>query len=163
MFPVDYEELAIPACLPGFCDQFDNAALGIRNKLLRAAYWCDLGYASWDTSKSLSFIASINAVESLFPKPEGNHRCSTCGKSHRGRGPSEMFRDYVERYAATEGGEKRTAIYTARSKLVHGTELHPFDKPNRWLSESKDWEYLGLHDDALAVAKTAIRNWFLEQ
>jgi hypothetical protein len=102
----------------------------------------------------------INAIETLFPEREG-HTCPACERFHDSPGPTARFRAFVETYAAGEEFEARDAVYNLRSTLVHG--LHGLDTPRSWGAlEPGVEEHRSLHDAAVAVARTAIRKWFLE-
>jgi len=64
------DQMDVPACLDVFFDRFDAADTRTRDQLLRASYWLDAAYRVWHISKSMSFIATINAVEVLIPEAE---------------------------------------------------------------------------------------------
>jgi len=137
-----------------------RADVRMRDQMLRASYWLDAASRTWETSRSLSYVAAINAIETLMPKQKADP-CPTCSRD-RSPGPTAGFRDFVETYAAAEGTDARVAMYRFRSALVHGHRLHSMDLPSTWgalaRSEVEDRE---LHDTAFAVARTAVRTWFL--
>jgi hypothetical protein len=155
------EGMDVPTCLDAAFNRFDNADARTRDKLLRASYWLDASYRVWDLSKSLSYIAAINAVEALVPKSKPD-RCPCCALD-RSPGPTARFRNFVETYAANEAPQKRTEMYRLRSILVHGDGLHNLDIPRAWGALSPDEiQHRELHKDALAVSRTAVRTWFLD-
>jgi len=157
---ISEDALDAPAGLDAFLNRFEDADPRTREQLLRASYWLDAAYRVWDTSKSLSYIAAVNAVESLVPKRE-HDPCPCCGLD-RSPGPTARFHDFVETYAAAEGAADRKAIYRLRSAFVHGDGLHNFDVPRVWGAlVPGDMKHRELHDAAFAVASTAIRTWFL--
>jgi hypothetical protein len=159
---VSRDEMDVPACLDVFFDRFDAADTRTRDQLLRASYWLDAAYRVWHVSKSLSFIATINAVEVLIPEAEED-RCPMCGRD-RSPGPTARFHDFVETYAADEGAEERKALYRLRSAFVHGGALHNLDIPRPWGGmEPHALRHYELHDIALKVSRSAIRTWFLSQ
>jgi hypothetical protein len=159
---VSRDEMDVPACLDVFFDRFDAAGTRTRDQLLRASYWLDAAYRVWHVSKSLSFIATINAVEVLIPEAEED-RCPECGRD-RSPGPTARFHDFVETYAADEGAEERKALYRLRSAFVHGGALHNLDIPRSWGGmEPHVLRHYELHDIALKVSRSAIRTWFLSQ
>ncbi|HEX8859617.1 MAG TPA: hypothetical protein VGC06_11115 [Actinomycetes bacterium] len=155
------DDLSVPACLDAVFDRFENADLRTRDQLLRASYWFDAAGRVWHTSKSLSYIAAINAIEALLPEQKTDP-CPCC-KRDRSPGPTARFRNFIETYAAAEGTEARSAMYGLRSAFVHGGGLHGLDVPRSLAgtlvpSDMKHWD---LHSAALAVSATAIRTWFL--
>jgi hypothetical protein len=158
---VQRDEMDVPACLDVFFDRFEAANARTRDQLLRASYWLDAAYRVWHTSKSLSFIATINAVEVLVPEVNED-RCPECGRD-RSPGPTARFHDFVETYAAAEGAEERKALYQLRSAFVHGGALHNLDIPRAWGMEPHVMRHHELHDIALKVSRAAIRTWFLSQ
>jgi hypothetical protein len=132
----------------------------MRDQLLRASYWLDAALRAWETSKSLSYGAAINAIETLMPKQKADP-CPTCSRD-RSPGPTAGFRDFVETYAASEGAEARDAMYRFRSALVHGHRLHSMDLPSPWGAlVPGEIEHRELHSTAFAVARTAVLTWFL--
>jgi hypothetical protein len=158
---IERNEMEVPASLDEFFDRFEAADSRTRDQLLRASYWFDAAHRVWDVSKSLSFIATINAVEVLVPEPEED-RCPECGRD-RSPGPTARFHDFVEKYAAGQGVDERKALYRLRSAFVHGGALHNLDIPRAWGMEPHVLRHHELHDIALAVARTAIRTWFISQ
>jgi hypothetical protein len=152
------DDFDVPASLDAAFARSQEAAPSARERLLRASYWLDSAYRVWHTSKSLSYIATINAVESLIP-PGVADPCDCCGRD-RSPGPTARFRDFVEEHAGGHDAKARGALYRLRSALVHGGGLHALDTPRAWgaLTPS-DMEHRELHDAALSVAGTAIRSW----
>ena len=154
------DELEVPTCLDLAFNLFENAEAETRDKFLRAAYWFDAAYRAWNTSKALSYIAAINAIEVLVPSHTADP-CPSC-KRDRSPGPTKRFRDFVEEYAAVESEGARTEMYSFRSALVHGDYLHNMDSPLAWGALTPGAaEHRELHDSALSVARTALRTWLL--
>ncbi len=91
------------------------------------------------------------------------HRCTECGQPHRHPGPTRLFREFVEQYAASEDVSDRKAIYNLRSTFVHGGGLHAFDVPRGWGLNPADEAQRDLHDASMRIARAAIRTWFLSQ
>ena len=123
--------IEVPASLDAFFERFNSADPKTREKLLRASYWLDAAYRVWDISKSLSYVAAINAVEVLAPDREPPDPCPCCHQD-RNPGPTAQFRTTVETYAAAEGAVARARMYNLRSTLVHGRGLHSLDVPRTW-------------------------------
>jgi hypothetical protein len=156
------DEMDVPESLGHFVDRVEAADPQKREKLMAAAYWYDAAYRVWDTSKALSFIAAINAVEAVFPSGRQGHQCPACKRFHDSPGPTARFSEFVEKYAAAEDAEDRKKAYALRSAFVHRGELHGLDVPGAWGSLTPDQErHRSLHDDALAISRSVIRNWFL--
>lgn len=154
------DDVTVPSSFDAFFDRFESADVRMRDQLLRASYWLDSASRAWETSKSLSYVAAINAVETLMPKQKADP-CPTCSRD-RSPGPTAGFRDFVETYAAAEGADARVAIYQFRSALVHGHRLHSMDLPGAWGALARKVEDRGLHDTAFAISRTAVRTWFLD-
>ncbi|MER7362669.1 hypothetical protein [Nonomuraea wenchangensis] len=159
---VQDDGMRVPSCLDNFFDRFEAALPAVRDPLLRACYWLDSASRVWDTSKSMSFVAAINAIEALAPPRGERDPCPCCG-TDRNPGPSAHFRSLVETHAAAESEGARAAMYEFRSRLVHGGVLHGLDIPDTWgalvprTMQQHQW-----HDAAFAVARAAVRNWFLD-
>lgn len=154
------DDVTVPSCLDAFFDRLETVDVRMRDQLLRASYWLDAALRAWETSKSLSYGAAINAIETLMPKQKADP-CPTCSRD-RSPGPTAGFRDFVETYAAAEGAKAREAMYRFRSALVHGHRLHSMDLPGPWGAlVPGEIEHRELHGTAFAVARTAVRAWFL--
>jgi hypothetical protein len=156
-------EMDVPASIDSFFDRFEAAPHETREKMLRACYWFSASYRMWHALQSLSFVSAINAVEALLPESE-QHECSVCGKEHRYPGPTQLFRDFVERYAQGVPKRARSDMYDLRSSLLHGTQLHGSDVPRAWSGIIPSVQrHEALHRTALEVARTSVRNWFLDE
>jgi hypothetical protein len=154
------DETAVPACLDAVFDRFEHADPKPADQLLRACYWLDAAEQTWHTSKSLSYIALINAIEVLLPE-QRQDPCPECNHN-RSPGPTALFHDFVETYAAEEGAAARKAMYNLRSTFVHGGSLHNLDMPRAWgVLRPGDIDHRELHETAFRVARTAIRTWFV--
>lgn len=156
------DSMDVPACLDEFFDRFNAADPDTQEQLLRASYWRHAAYRVRHTSKSLSFIAAINAIEALFPRDRLGHMCPICERHHDDPGPTARFREFLEKHAASESEGARSDMYNLRSNFVHGGELRGIDLPRSMsggLVPAVE-EHRDLHDTALAVSRTAIRTWF---
>lgn len=150
----------LPSCIDQFFDRFEAADVPTRERLLRAAYWFDMSYRAWNLSKSVSLVASVNSIEALLGEGE-MHTCTECGQPHRYPGPTRLFREFVEQYAASEDVSDRRAIYNLRSTFVHGGGLHALDVPRGWGMNPTDEAQRNLHEASMRIARTAIRTWFM--
>lgn len=157
------DAMDVPEGLEVFIDRFRAASPKLQDQLLRACYWRHVAYRVWHTSKSASFVAAINSIESLLPTKRVGHICPECGNWHDSPGPTARFRTFLETFAASESEGARSQMYQLRSNFVHGGELHAFDLPRSMsgLLVPASEEHRDLHDTALAVSRTAIRSWFL--
>ncbi len=122
------DDVTVPSSFDAFFDRFESADARMRDQLLRASYWLDTASRAWEISKSLSYVAAINAAETLMPEAEGRPVPDLLPRSQPGAG----FYDFVETYAAAEGADARVAMYRFRSALVHGHRLHTMDLPGAW-------------------------------
>jgi hypothetical protein len=133
-----------------------------RTGVLRAAYWLDTANRVWHMSKSLSYLAVINAIETLLPE-QGNDPCPCCGLN-RSPGSTARFREFLETYATSIEPRTRTAMYRLRSTLVHGHGLHGLDRPRGFGELSPGtMEHWDLHGAALSGARIAILNWLFQR
>jgi hypothetical protein len=90
----------------------------VRERFFRAAYCFSRSQPTWRTSRSLSYISLINAIEVLTPvccQPLPDLRTES------GSWATARFRDIVERYAGDV--PERKELYALRSRLVHGDQI----------------------------------------
>lgn len=143
---------------PGFSSIVETVrtlSKSTRQALGRALHWLEVGMGS--TSPTLQVVACACAIEALLPSGDVE-KCRQC--NHDLLKISARFKDFVRRYAATPASEGfLDLVYSARSRLVHGSHLYEIDEtPFAFLSQSSF--------DSLAarwVARTAIVNWLWER
>jgi hypothetical protein len=136
-----------------------------REKFHAACYWLEIADQAWSTSKSLSFLSAINAIEALVSEAAAPaHRC-WCGTDHH-PGLSAGFKRFVRKYAPPVRRKDIDEMYKLRSKLVHGGALHELDIPSPWRSVvpvSAQGRHFNLHGVALRTARIAVREWLLRR
>jgi hypothetical protein len=143
------KELSIPSSLASDLATFDSLPPDAARCFKRAAYWYALG-VQMASERSISTVAFATAIECLLPRPSGSS-CSSC-KKPVGPGPTKLFNDHVARYGIvpSELEHRRSAIYSARSMLVHGSHARRSDEDFFALSDNSE--------DALLVEIVAQRS-----
>jgi hypothetical protein len=152
----------VPDCLPLVLDNLDAVDASVRERFLRACYWLDQSGQVWSHSRSLSYLATITAIETLaLHPPEAADPCPTCGKD-RAPGPTRRFKAFVERFAGSLPSKERAALYSLRSQLAHGHDLLATDK-RLWRMglDPLDVQQMDLHRVSTQVARVVIIGWFL--
>ncbi len=95
-------------------------------KFRTAAQWAQKSEAAWTTSQSLSYVAAVNAIEGLLPKPSAQklqqcHHAKNC-QNMIPSGPSALFREFMQQHLGDgeEAGKLIRQLYSIRSGLSHG-------------------------------------------
>lgn len=153
------QALKIPSDLSESLDRFYALALGVQDRFLNACYW--LSQANFASSWSMTFLAAIQAIETLVDPATDGAKCAHCGLTRR-PGPTQQFASFLKRYVPSgkEGDEGRRLLYEIRSGLTHGyhppfladTEIVSMLSP----AAEQQGQYLTL---ALTSARVALRNW----
>jgi hypothetical protein len=156
--------------LPDNLDQLVAAYLSLdadkRRRFLRSAAAIYIARELWELSISSSFLACVQAIETLVDRPPPDP-CPTCHKD-RGPGPTKLFQDFVEGHCGMSdvGEAVKHELYRTRSDLAHGRYLFQLDEApwafNVAATIASDYE-LELARSALIVSKDALRNWLLAQ
>jgi hypothetical protein len=151
--------LELPACLPLIVDRLESASPAVRDQFLRASFWLDRALAGWHDSISLSYVALVNAVETIVANGPGQ-RCELCGSSVPGA--TRRFKGCVEKYGGDEVATGRSELYDLRSKLVHGRLLFERDMPGTLRFDPSGLGQRDSWDAMHAIARRAIVNWFVD-
>jgi hypothetical protein len=112
--------------LPDNLDELVGAYLkldaGKRRRFLRSAAAIYTARELWELSISSSFLARVQAIETLVDRPPPTP-CPTCNKD-MGPGPTKLFREFVERHCKTSDVDQAVVnqLYSTRSGL------HPVPK-----------------------------------
>jgi hypothetical protein len=137
-----------------------------RRRFLRSAAAIYTARELWDLSISSYFLMCVQAIETMVDRPSPVP-CPACDRD-MGRGPTRLFREFVERYCPNSGVDEKVVneLYSVRSALAHGHYLFQLDEAP-WsfnmgamaarLSEDE------IYQSAITVAKTGLRNWLLSQ
>ena len=157
------KRLKIPSDLSESFDRFYALAPGVQERFLNACYW--LSQANFASSWSMTFLAAIQAIETLVDPATGGAKCPQCGLTKR-PGPTQQFASFLKRYVPSgqEGDEGRRLLYEVRSGLTHGyhppfladTEIVGMLSP----AAEQQGQYLTL---ALTSARVALRNWLHDE
>jgi len=151
--------LKIPLDLSESFDRFYALGPGAQDRFLNACYW--LSQANFACSWSMTFLAAIQAIETLVEPATGGATCAQCGVTKR-PGPTQQFASFLKRYVPSgqEGDEGHGLLYKIRSGLTHGyhppflvdTEIFGMLSP----AAEQQGQHLTL---ALTSARVALRNW----
>jgi hypothetical protein len=135
-----------------------------RRRFLRSAAAIYTARELWDLSISSYFLTCVQAIETMIDRPVPV-RCPACNRD-MGPGPTKLFREFVERYCADNGVDKKVMneLYSVRSALAHGHYLFQLDEAP-WsfnmgaMAARVDEDEI--YRSAITVAKTGLRNWLL--
>ena len=93
-----------------------------QERFLRGSFWFRHARRTYSHCQSASFIALVSAIEALAGDSAQGAPCKEC-KKPTGPGPTQLFGDFVERYAPGTAKKDRQELYRLRSKLSHGGHL----------------------------------------
>jgi hypothetical protein len=157
------KELKIPSDLTESLDHFYALAPCVQDRFLNACYW--LSQANYASSLSMTFLAAIQAIETLVDPATGGTKCAQCGHTKR-PGPTHQFAAFLKRYlqCGNGGDDACRLLYEIRSGLTHG-----YDPP--FLA---DMEIVGMLNPAadkqrqcltlaLTSARVVFRNWLRDE
>jgi hypothetical protein len=118
--------LVVPATLFDDLARFDNLPSASKASFLRACYWYAQGL-QFRNQEPIAMISMATAIECLLPAMSGSP-CGECSKP-TGPGPTKLFRHFLTKYTTLPPGleARRDALYSVRSKLVHGGRGVPTD------------------------------------
>lgn len=158
-----FENAIIPSDLAVYFDTISSLSDKHRSSFYRAAHWFHAAGKIASVSSSGYYVALVSAIESLLPNP-GNDNCSTCGKP-KGKGPTALFRDFVDKYAPDSQPRTQYArknLYSLRSSLAHGSTIILSDEirflmSRRCFIESNQSIYL------FQIVRFSIINWLLDE
>lgn len=84
-------------------------------------YWLHTAHRVFERSKSSAYVALASAIEAFLSDEKGAP-CDACGKP-TGKGPTALFRDFLEVYTPEVPPKMRRDFYDTRSSLTHGSKL----------------------------------------
>jgi hypothetical protein len=155
--------LKVPWDLSESFDRFYALSRGVQDRFLNACYW--LSQANFASSLSMTFLAAVQAIETLVDPASRGTRCAQCGLTKR-PGPTQQFASFLKRAvpSAHGGDEGCRLLYEVRSGLTHGyhppfladTEIVGTLSP----AADQQGQYLSL---ALTSARVALRNWLHDE
>jgi hypothetical protein len=156
------QELRVPTTLTQLLDRFFHSlSAEERAAFLRACFWYQHAGRVHIYSRSAAFTSLIGAVEALITPERGAPNCLYCGRS-LGKGPTQLFADFIEQYALPGDGldAERKKFYQIRSKLSHGGTLLHSDyfawSPSLTPQRTREWS-----DSRAAwqLVQIALVNW----
>jgi hypothetical protein len=143
---IDGLGLRVPADLDDSICLYQRLHPARREEFDRAAYWLEMAGRQWNISVSASFAALVSAVESLI--------------NTRGRGSTDRFRRFFERYAPCASlAARRNRMYDLRSGILHGSQLMTIDEDLAFGWDPPWWNERELHNELWTVTRIAVRNW----
>lgn len=122
-FPIP--PLKAPSNFEGLFDKFYSLESELQMKFLRAAYWLQHSSDVNEISKSASFLALINAIETLAADEEDLSKCPTCNKKE---GVTKQFKTFLKRFLPGLDEKEMSKFYSLRSELTHGKRLFEGDQ-----------------------------------
>jgi hypothetical protein len=146
-------------CIPDNLDTLVAAFLRLdgnkRRRFLRSAAAIYIARDLWDVSMSSYFLACVQAIETLCRKDTG-------------RGPTGLFREFVETHCPAAATDKTIAgeMYRVRSALAHGSYLFQLDEAP-WAfnlaASVASYHEQDMSRSAITIANEALSNWLLSQ
>jgi hypothetical protein len=146
------EVLLIPPNIENSLSILDNLELSSQTKFKRAAYWYSIG-VEHSHCMAIALPAFSAAIETLLPP--ATEVCESCERP-RGDGIARKFNRILDMYGQISPSidKPAKAIYDARSRLVHGTQLRTTDD-----------DFFGAQDDTAVefiipiMAKRVLIGW----
>jgi hypothetical protein len=155
----------IPSSLSTWMEKYVALNAAKKKRLLRAAYWLSHARQVRSLSSSASLVAMVQVIESLVPRPTGQERCLTCGRT-TGPGSTQRFTEFVEKYGVPGGVDQASAklLYQQRSQLTHGHKLLFADQEIGfgWTTPG-DAEEQGRLRHANRLVRICAINWFTQE
>ena len=158
------ESLELPTSIELMFDRYYGLESNRRERFLRWAYWITHSGSVAGLSTSASYMATIQAVETLRPRGRAGHACPVCGLQ-TGPGETRQFIDFMDEYVPRQDGEteaERRTLYSPRSGLTHGGTLMQQDLERGFAQFTPTWiEERRTTNRASALARLAGVNWLL--
>jgi hypothetical protein len=130
-----------------------------QRRFLKACFW--YREASRRGSYSATYLAMITAIEAMQSNQVGAvENCECCGKALI-NGPTELFVEFLERYAPGGTNKLRKDLYRHRSKLTHG-EVLMADRTFIWGLSPQQWQDGDREERARRTVQIALIGWLLE-
>ncbi len=155
------ETLEIPENLEDLFDRFFSLPRDAQDRLVRACYWLRHAWEIQHVSRSASYIALVQAIESLLDR--AGEVGKECGQPRERI--TKRFQQFLETFVPgiKQSGAKE-AFYRIRSGLTHGEFLFDNDRfPFLGMIEPKRAGELSLGWQMAQVARAALINWLLKQ
>jgi hypothetical protein len=157
-------ELSAPEDADLYLDQFFRLNQADRRKFIRACYWMDLSYKMREFSRSASFLAVAQAVESVA----GDDSVWSKKQARRGPGATKRFRDFLRQkvnlrgIADAEVDGFYDSVYARRSVIAHGKGLNAGDIFRGDADSEESFKDMWLQRNLNDIARTAIFSWLEE-
>jgi hypothetical protein len=118
--PSPYTPVQIPEMFDFMFDKFYSLELASQEQFLRAAYWYQHSGEVIDISRSASYLALVNAIETLAADESKLTVCEVCENK---AGATKQVREFLEKYLPNIESSKINKIYGLRSSLTHGKRI----------------------------------------
>lgn len=164
--------------LPAFVDEIVASYYNLSDpaeKFDIALYWYEVADRVATQSRSLSFVSLIQAIETMCDsEPESENcetcgdpvliqtQCENCGKVKKARGPTRLFREFIDQYTQNLPARLRNEMYSMRSKITHGTKIMVADQDLRGFDQ-KSHEEQEMYRIAKSVTQISLLNWLRSQ
>jgi len=176
LYSVYSESAGLPFRFPDniavLLDAFFRLLPDQRKRFLRACYWLQQATCLFLRSFSLSFMAAIAAVETMFEVRDSTP-CKECGqKLFDGQSLRGMFVDFLAEHvplaALTDRGhtyrrpfeQRLKLLYDRRSEITHGTSIMSLDE-GRWLMDTIGHQEESDLRTLLRILPLALQDWLL--
>jgi len=153
-------EMAVPTTLTASLDKFYALPISDQQRFIRACYCFNHARVTFSYSQSASFMALINAIETLIPQTKGEPHCKECGRPIHS--VVSRFKDFMEKYTndlSEEAKAERQRLYDIRSSLSHGDYLLHADIEVVWGMEPSSEQERQAHERAWRWTRIAMVNW----
>ena len=158
----DGKGLRVPTDLDQSICRYTKLCTEKKAKFERAMFWIDMASRQWDISISASFASLVSAIETLTSRG-CTHKiyCELCNKvaRHDVPGPTQLFKDFVDKYSSGSSKKQRESMYDLRSSIFHGSKLMQLDQDRAFHLNPFFWNEYALHDQLWKLTQVAVRNW----
>ena len=127
------------------------------DKYFNAVKWYRQGLKTLQSSKGLTFIAMVTAIECLIDQDEKRAKCETCNRI-LDDGPTKKFNSFMETYCPGIDQSARKALYEMRSNLAHGRMVLLGDGSSYSFNPVKITQDQSLRS-VIHYVRLGLRNW----
>jgi hypothetical protein len=87
--------------------------------------------------------------------------CEKCTKDvkHDAPGPTQLFKNFIDKYASGSTSKQRNSLYSLRSGISHGGRLMQLDQNLAFGWDLPWWNEYELHKLLWGLTRVAVRNW----
>jgi hypothetical protein len=170
------DTINLPSIINTYLDSYFS--LDDKNKFNRALYWFLKHYETWKVSKSISYNCLVQSIEVLMDSEKNtaqcnqnkcdntkilNELCGKCGSPISVSGPTQAFRDFVEKYAGNIPKKLKNELYSLRSSISHGSLILEMDTSTFGGFDAKSHNQRNLLYLGRQIVSACLRNWLIEK